>query len=197
MTKFVKIVRTGEFGEALAGAMFRKLRRYCVPILKLRYKDRPGAPMQGPDLLAFRLSTTPPVIAVPEVKTQNAKRPEVGEKAAISLDGALESLDAGIEFVAVRLLEQGNALGTRVLRLLVDESKVIERHVVVIHEDTTWDDRIVGRLGGAVTETTEATMIRVRQLSERIAATYSAAARAVHPDGRLAATSQPEEAPSA
>ncbi len=34
------MVRTGEFGEALTGAVFRKLRRYCVPILKLRYGRR-------------------------------------------------------------------------------------------------------------------------------------------------------------
>ncbi len=191
------MVRTGEFGEALTGAVFRKLRRYCVPILKLRYKDRPGAAMQGPDLLAFRLSTVPPIVAVPEVKTQNDKRLGIGLKANDSLAGALDSLGAGIHFVGAQLLRQGNAvLGARVLGLLADDTKVIERHVVVVHEDSAWDDRIIDRLGAVVSETTEATIIRVRQLRERIATTYTAAARALDPSGQPAAA-EPQAAPGA
>ncbi len=47
-------VVTGEFGEALASAVFRIQRRYTVPILKLRYKHRRNAPAQAADLVAFR-----------------------------------------------------------------------------------------------------------------------------------------------
>src|SRR4051794_40574864 len=54
------MVRSGEFGEALVGAVLRKLRRYTLPILKLRYKHTPDDPVKGADLLAFRLSTNPP-----------------------------------------------------------------------------------------------------------------------------------------
>ncbi len=32
-------VRHGEFGDALSGAIFRRTRRYCVLVLKLRYKQ--------------------------------------------------------------------------------------------------------------------------------------------------------------
>lgn len=40
-------VCSGGFGEALSGALFRRVRRWCVPILKLRYKHRPDQPVQG------------------------------------------------------------------------------------------------------------------------------------------------------
>lgn len=122
-------VVTGEFGEALASAVFRIQRRYTVPILKLRYKHRRNAPAQAADLVAFRLSTTPPIIAVPEVKTRNAKELDAGKKAHQSLLGALGTLNESIDFVATRLLDQGNPLGTRVFALLSDDTKVIERHL--------------------------------------------------------------------
>lgn len=188
-------VRIGEFGEALVGAILRKIRRYTVPILKLRFKHRPNAPVQGADLVAFRLSVQPPVIAVPEVKTRSRRqRPDfdVGKEAYASLAGALSTLDASIEFVATRLLDQGNqALGVRVMALLADESKVVERHVFVVHEDDQWDARVVDRLGGVVTESTEATIIRMREVRERIATTYAQAAQAVHPHSRQSAGAAP------
>lgn len=40
-------VRRGEFGEALTGALLRRVERWCVPVLKLRYKQRPDQPVQG------------------------------------------------------------------------------------------------------------------------------------------------------
>lgn len=177
-------VVTGEFGEALVGAVFRKQRRYTVPILKLRYKHRRNAPAQAADLMAFRLSTTPPVIAVPEVKTRNVKELDAGKKAHQSLLGALATLNESIDFVASRLLDQGNPLGARVLALLSDDTKVIERHVFVVHEDSTWDERILQRLEEVVDATTEATVIRINNLKNRISRSYEVAARAVHPAGR-------------
>jgi len=195
-------VRTGEFGEALVGAVLRKIRRYTVPILKLRFKHRPNAPVQGADLVAFRLSVQPPVIAVPEVKTRGRrKQPDlnVGKEAHDSLAGAISTLDASIEFVAARLLEQGNqAVGSRVMDLLADESKVVERHVFVVHEDDQWDARVIDRLSNVVTEKTEATVIRMREVQARIATTYAEAARAVRPDSwQVVASTLGEEASGA
>lgn len=179
-------VRIGEFGEALVGAVFRRVRRYTIPVLKLRYKHRSNAPVQGADLIAFRLSLDPPVVAIPEVKTRSRrikKDLQVGVEAHSSLEGALSTLDASIQFVAVRLIEQGNvSLGTRVMSLLADDSKIVERHIVVIHEDEQWDDRMVERLCAVVTTTTEATVIRMRDVRERIDTTYAAAARSMYPE---------------
>jgi hypothetical protein len=45
------------------------MRRWCVPVLKLRYKQSPNQPVQGADVIAFQLRRDPPVVAVPEVKT--------------------------------------------------------------------------------------------------------------------------------
>jgi hypothetical protein len=182
------MVRSGEFGEALVGAVLRRLRRYTLPILKLRYKHRPDAPVQGADLLAFRLSANPPVVAVPEVKTRTLRqRPnyDVGREAHDSLASALRTLDSSIEFVGARLIDQGNLpLATRVLALLAEKTKQIERHVFVVHEDSQWKDRVVEKLSEVVTETTEFTVIRMQNLKERIATTYEAAARALHLDSR-------------
>jgi hypothetical protein len=193
-----RMIRTGEFGEALAGAVFRKMRRYCVPILKLRFKQTPEAAVHGADLLAFRLNKKPPVIAVPEVKTRSTKNLDVGKEAHKSLNITLRTLDASLDFIVTQLVERGNAaLGTRLFRLIANPDKVIERHVVVVHDDDAWDDRILDRLGEVVEDPTEATVILMKSLWDRITATYAAAARHVHPEGRrTASTSGTEPAES-
>jgi hypothetical protein len=195
------MVRIGEFGEAFVGAVLRKMRRYTLPILKLRFKHTPNDPVKGADLLAFRLSSTPPVVVVPEVKVRTLRqRPDydVGTEAHDSLAGAIRTLDSSIEFVGARLIDQGNLpLATRVLALLTEAPKEIERHVFVLHEDSQWTDRIVKELGMVVTDTTEFTVIRMQQLKERIATTYEAAARAFHPDSRSGSDTSTSERPDA
>jgi hypothetical protein len=168
-------IRTGDFGEALGGALFRRVRRWCVPILKLRFKQRPNQPVQGVDFLALRLRRRPAVVAAPEVKTRTRKDLDVGVEAATSLQNVLEVLPSSIQFVAARLLEQGSPIAHRVARLLVDGYEV-ERHIVLVHDDEEWDDRIVERLADAVSARTETTVIRLSKLKETIASAYSAAA---------------------
>jgi hypothetical protein len=168
-------VRTGDFGEAMTGALFRRVRRWCVPILKLRYKQRPNQPVQGADFLGFRLRLTPPVVAVPEVKTRTSKRLDVGVEASKSLGQVLDDLPSSLQFVVARLLEQGNALATRIARLL-DEDFAVERHIVLVHDNDKWDDRITERLAIAEDEPTRLTVIRLRDLKNLIAETFGAAA---------------------
>ncbi|MEV0408573.1 hypothetical protein [Actinoallomurus sp. NPDC050550] len=83
-------------GEALSGALFRKVDRWCVPILKLRYKQRPNQPVQGADFLGFRLSRDPAVVTAPEVKTRTTKQLDVGVAAVSSLQGVLDDLPSSI-----------------------------------------------------------------------------------------------------
>jgi hypothetical protein len=168
-------IRRGEFGEALTGALFRRVRRWCVPILKLRFKQRPNQPVQGVDTLAFRLRATPPVVAVPEVKTQTTKRLNIGTAAQKSLDKVLADLPSSITFVVARLVDRGSALARHIARLL-HEDHHIERHIVLVHEDAQWDGRIIDRLTPVVTEHTEVTVIRLPDLRRLVTETYAAAA---------------------
>lgn len=170
-------IRTGDFGEAMSGALFRRARRWCVPILKLRYKQRPNQPVQGADFLGFRLRQSPPVVAVPEVKTRTDKRLNVGVEASTSLDHVLEELPSSVEFVVARLLEQRNALAPRVARLL-DEGYTVERHIVLVHDDGEWDDRISARLAVAEDEPTQLTVIRLAKLKHIIEKSFAEAALA-------------------
>lgn len=156
-------IRTGDFGEAMCGALFRRARRWCVPILKLRYKQRPNQPVQGADFLGFRLRQSPAVIAVPEVKTRTDRRLNVGVDASASLDHVLEELPSSVEFVVARLLEQHNALAPRVAQLL-DEGYRVERHIILVHDDRQWDDRITVRLAAAEHKPTQLTVIRLANL---------------------------------
>jgi len=171
----IERVRNGDFGEAIAGALFRRVRRWCVPVLKLRYKQRPNQPVQGADFLGFRLRLSPPVVAVPEVKTRTTKRLDVAVDASTSLRQILDDLPSSVLFVVARLLEQGNALAPRIARLLVD-GYAVERHIVLVHDNEKWDDRITERLAIAENEATRLTVIRLANLKDVIEKAFAGAA---------------------
>jgi hypothetical protein len=169
-------IRRGDFGEALPGALLRRVQRWCVPILKLRYKQQPNQPVQGVDVLAFRLRANPPVVAVPEVKTRTRRQLNVGLEATSSLDAVLERLPSSIMFVVARLAEQGSALASHVGRLLREADLEIQRHIVLVHDDDSWDDRILERLAEAKSDHTRVTVIRLRGLASLVEDAYAAAA---------------------
>ncbi|WP_344612105.1 Hachiman antiphage defense system protein HamA [Dactylosporangium salmoneum] len=167
-------VRHGDFGEALTGALFRRVRRWCVPVLKLRYKHRPNQAVQGCDVLAFRLRADPPVVAVPEVKTRSAKDLGVGREAHESLESVLQRLDESISFVFERLVENHNALAKHVGRLLMEPYEVA-RHIVLVHDRDRWDDRVVERLVAVASQPIEVTVIRLPELKDLVQRAYTAA----------------------
>ena len=170
-------VRIGEFGETVATALFRLSYRYAVPILKLRFKDSPNDPMKGTDLLAFRLRETPPVIAAPEVKTHTQTRRSLGlgEKAEHSLSIALNRLDESINFVVRMLTTQGHtALAVRIGKVMLG-TRVIERHMVFVHESSSFSQAMMTRLEAALTGPTTAHVVRLDGLAALIKAAYTAA----------------------
>jgi len=169
-------IRTGDFGEALTGALYRNI-RWCVPILKLRYKQRPNQPVQGADFLAFRLRLSPPVVAVPEVKTRTSKRLNVAVDASKSLGQVLDELPSSVLFVVARLLEQRNALAGRIASLL-DDGYAVERHIVLVHDDEEWDDRITERLADVEALPTKLTVLRLASLRDVVKKALIAAAAA-------------------
>lgn len=172
-----KSIRNGDFGEALTAALYRRVRRCCVPVLKLRYKQRPNQPVQGVDVIGFRLREDPPVVVVPEVKTRTDRRLNVGVEAHESLEKVLVDLPQAITFVVARLNDRGIELASRVAQLL-KTAYVVERHIVLVNDDTAWSETIVERLGGKVTDETNVTIMRIPKLADVITKAYDAAVRA-------------------
>jgi hypothetical protein len=169
-------VRHGEFGEALTGAHFRTVLRYCMPVLKLRFKQGREQPVFGADVVAFKLRTQPPVIAVPEAKALANRDLNIGKKGYESLEKVLGRLDESLHFVIARLAEHGNAaLAARVGALLRDP-RTVERHIMLVQEASTWDDRVLERLAEVAAQPVHVTILRLSDLRTLVEAAYDAAA---------------------
>ena len=127
------------------------------------------------------------------MKTRTPRRFNVGSDATKSLSRVLEDLPSSIRFCAEQLISRGSVIGVHVAKLL-DSGFDLERHVLLIHDDEAWDDRILERVndklaaapavtgapdpteGAEAVETTEATIVRSPQLREQIGRAFEAAA---------------------
>ncbi|MEU2075533.1 hypothetical protein [Streptomyces sp. NPDC013489] len=183
INKFPSVVRTrhGDFGEIVTGALYRKVRRWCVPLLKLRYKQTANQAVQGTDVLAFRFRNEPPVVAVPEVKTRATRKMRLGEEAYESLESVLGRLDESLAFAMNRCAERGQGFLARRLADLIKnpQDRVVERHMVFVHDNGKWKDDVVELLAAKVTEPTELTVVKIDNLQEFVARVYQAAEQAV------------------
>ncbi|SRR5579884_1978730 len=169
-------IRHGEFGEALSGALFRRVKRYCVPIMKLRYKQGRNQPTQLADILAFRLRADPPRVAVLEAKTRTTRDLGIGAEAYAQLTTTVrDGLGQAITFVVARLADVNPALAARIAALL-DGRRVVESHVVLVYDDAKWDERVIERLRAAANEDVATTIIRLSDLAALVDASYTAAA---------------------
>lgn len=169
-------IRHGEFGEAISGALFRRVKRYCVPIMKLRYKQGRNQPTHLADILAFRLRTNPPVVAILEVKTRASRDLGIGVEAYSQLDTTIrDGLGQAITFVVARLADGNPALASRIASLL-DGRHMIEQHVVLVYDSESWDERVIHRLKSVVSQDVTATVIRLPKLTPLINGAYTAAA---------------------
>lgn len=177
--KFPSVTRTrhGDFGEIVTGAYYRLVRRWCVPILKLRYKQTVDQPVQGTDVLAFRFRERPPVIAVPEVKTRATRKKTLGEEAHDSLEKVLARLDESLVFSMARCLNHGHMFLARHLAALTSrpENRTVERHMLFVHDTGTWNEDVVELLADKVTEPTELTVVMIDNLQEFVIRVYGAA----------------------
>ncbi|WP_432163944.1 Hachiman antiphage defense system protein HamA [Streptomyces tendae] len=176
-------VRHGDFGEIVTAGLYRRVRRWCVPILKLRYKQTPNQAVQGTDVLAFRFRQSPPVIAVPEVKTRATRKLDLGLEAYDSLEKVLDRLDESLHFALVRCAERNHQFLVRHLAGLLRRPKerVVERHMVFVHDAVAWKDEIVDRLADKVIHRTELTVVKIRRLQDFVARVYQAAETGVGP----------------
>lgn len=170
-------IRHGDFGEILTGALYRRVRRWCVPILKLRYKQTPNQAVQGTDVLAFRFRQQPPVVAVPEVKTRADRDRGVAKDANVSLEKVLGRLDESIAFAMARCNDRGQVfLAKRLAGLLAEpKNRSVERHMLFVHDAGAWKDDIVTLLSDVVTEPTSLTVVKIEELKNFIARVYAAA----------------------
>lgn len=133
-------IRHGDFGEIVTGALYRRVRRWCVPVLKLRYKQTPAQAVQGTDVLAFRFRQDPPAVAVPEVKTRASRDNRVGSEAYDSLEKVLDRLDESIHFLMARCSDRGQVFLARRLGALLrePERRRVERHMLFVHDAASW-----------------------------------------------------------
>ncbi|MFC8728201.1 Hachiman antiphage defense system protein HamA [Streptomyces bacillaris] len=170
-------IRHGDFGEIITGALYRKVRRWCVPVLKLRYKQTPAQAVQGTDVLAFRFRQDPPAIAVPEVKTRASRDNRVGEEAYNSLEKVLDRLDESIHFLMARCNDRGQVFLVRRLGALLRDPgrRQVERHMLFVHDARSWKEDIVAGLGAMVTQRTELTVVAIDDLKEFVGRVYDAA----------------------
>ncbi|MFG2563237.1 hypothetical protein [Streptomyces sp. NPDC048496] len=170
-------VRHGDFGEIVTGALYRRVRRWCVPILKLRWKQTAGQAVQGTDVLAFRFREDPPVIAVPEVKTRATRKKALGQEAYASLEKVMDRLDESIHFAMARCSEAGpQFLAGHLAGLLRRPGhRVVERHMVFVHDTKTWKDDVVTLLAGVVQQRTELTVVKIPGLQDFVARVYKVA----------------------
>lgn len=179
VNKFPSVTRTrhGDFGEIVTGALYRLVRRWCVPILKLRYKQTANQAVQGTDVLAFRFRQQPPVIAVPEVKTRATRKKALGEEAYDSLEKVLHRLDESLAFAMNRCAEQGHGFLARRLAGLIRNpaDRVVERHMLFVHDTGAWKDDVVDLLADKVTHPTELTVVKIDDLQSFVARVYTAA----------------------
>jgi len=169
-------IRHGEFGEAIGGALFRRLKRYCVPIMKLRYKQGRNQPTHLADILAFRLRQDPPVVAILEVKTRTSRDLAIGVEAYTQLGVTIrDGLGQAITFVVARLADRNPTLANRIALLLAGRHS-IERHVVLVYDRAAWDERVIHRLKAVVDQDTTATVVQVPGLAPLVDGAYAAAA---------------------
>lgn len=174
----VQRIRTGEFGEILTGLLFRQVKRYCVPILKLRWKQAPDQPMHGTDNIGFRFSSVPPLLAVPEVKTATKRSKQIAVRANADLSRILrDRLGPSLAFVYARLASTNPTLASRVI-VLLDTSRTartIERHLVVVHDRAAWRDDVLSAVRPTIKQPTQATIVQIDDLAGLIKAAFDAA----------------------
>ncbi|MFE3603393.1 hypothetical protein [Streptomyces sp. NPDC059142] len=148
-----------------------------MPILKLRYQQTPNQAVQGTDVTAFRFRQTPPVIAVPEVKTRATRKRALGTEAHDSLEKVLVRLDESLHFALFRCAERDHQFLVRHLAALLrrPEERVVERHMVFVHEALVRKDDVVALLADVVTQRTKLTVVKISGLQDFVARVYRAA----------------------
>ncbi|WP_269859652.1 Hachiman antiphage defense system protein HamA [Streptomyces sp. RPT161] len=168
------MTRHGDFGEIVTGALYRRVRRWCVPVLKLRYKQTAAQAVQGTDVLAFRFRDDPPVVAVAEVKTRSRRDKQVASEASESLEKVLERLDESLAFLMARCADRQHFFLARHLGALQRPGarRKIHRHIVFVHDADKWNDDMVTLVAGVVTQPTELTAVKIKDLKEFVARVY-------------------------
>ncbi|MFE3739409.1 hypothetical protein [Streptomyces sp. NPDC059134] len=148
-----------------------------MPILKLRYQQTPNQAVQGTDVPAFRFRQTPPVIAVPEVKTRATRKRALGTEAHDSLEKVLVRLDESLHVALFRCAERDHQFLVRHLAALLrrPEERVVERHMVFVHEALVRKDDVVALLADVVTRRTKLTVVKISGLQDFVARVHRAA----------------------
>jgi hypothetical protein len=117
------------------------------------------------------------VIAVPEAKTHATRKKALGEEAYDSLEKVLGRLDESLAFAMNRCAERGQGFLARRLAALIRDpaNRVVEWHMLFVHDTDTWKDDVVDLLAAKVTQPTELTVVKIDKLQSFVARVYAAA----------------------
>jgi len=143
----------GDFGEVLAAQFLIELEDYWFPIYKLRFREKRRLAMKLTDLCLIKTKGLPvPLICFGEVKTRSSQSKcnlNLGVEGHESLkkDDALDEPEI-LKFVCSLLYSMMKFDEAMFLsRLRLDKASYTKKHTLfLIHEASTWDDRILKNL---------------------------------------------------
>lgn len=142
----------GNFGEILAAQFLIETEGFWFPIYKLRFREKRTWAMQLTDLCLIKVDgLSRPLVCYGEVKTRSSKKCDrkVGIEGHDSLvkDDALQKPEI-LRFVCNLLYSMGKYEEAELLsRLRLERLEYDRKHsLFLVHEQTTWDEEILGNL---------------------------------------------------
>lgn len=145
-------VRRGDFGEAVTADYLKRAEGYLVPVLKLRFKIATDQTLPGTDCVAFKLSGTNLVeVVFVESKLRTSLDLSVGVAGSQQLKQDADSATPEIlTFMARQMRDSSNPLTVSFEEYLFNRNTDLDKYLlVVLHESSTWDERILDNVEDA------------------------------------------------
>ena len=143
-------VRLGDFGEAVTVEYLKTVEGYHIPVMKLRYKVGANQTLPGTDCIAFRFSDGRLVkVAFVESKLRTSLDLSVAVAGTKQLQQDADSAASEtLTFVARRMRETGHPLTELVEAYVYGRDTELDEEylLMILHENATWDERILENL---------------------------------------------------
>ena len=139
-------VRRGDFGEAVTVAYLKDIEGYTVPVEKLRFKIGANQTLPGTDCVSLKLSgDSLTEVAFVESKMRTSLDLSVAVAGCNQLKKDAESdVPEILTFIARRLRDTGHPLTDLAEEYIFERNTDLDKYIlVIIHERTTWDERIL------------------------------------------------------
>ena len=142
-------IRRGDFGEAVTADYLKRAEGYHVPVLKLRFKIGANQTLPGTDCVGLKLSGTDLVeVAFVESKLRTSLDLSVAIAGSQQLKQDADSATPEIlTFMARHMRDTNNPLTVAFEEYLFHRNTDLDKYLlVVLHESSTWDERILENL---------------------------------------------------